>query len=535
LLLLGTSFALALVALAAWFWRERLQALARSGLVVLAARVIGVAIVALYAGKVLYYAIQIGYFDHLQASVAAIGARVVLHGGPTYPDWRAGDAYTLLYGPLLYWINGLAMLGGIGATKLAGVGAWLAGVVVTCSAVRRMGGPATPRMLVLALAIAQLAPMQFLAYWNRAEPYLYLAGALSIFVMLSLNRRPLAAMTAIGVVAGAAAGIKISGVIYALPAALGLLARASGAGEWIRLVLAGGAAGLAALAFPALLDASIVANYPAHLSMLASHHTLARYAAELTVKYGLFLSFAPLFVLVLRRPILARSDHGFAVGIALSLVAATIGGSKIGAGPHHLIPLAPSLLLLTARFASAESKRSAPLPPRNAFALAVLACCVWHIGSAAALLPQALSTWRGDRALLLEKRAEFLDLLSRYPDAEVGVSLDQTYADTFFRPLQVARNGRLHLESGAWMDLRQGGAEEAPVLALIEQCTVRDWLIPQGPPFAIANWYTGIPLFSDEFRRAFGSRYRAVAYGRHYSVWRCDPDAREDDEARRSE
>jgi hypothetical protein len=535
MLLLGTSFGLALIAFAAWIWRERLKALARSGIVVPAARVIGVVIVALYAGKVIYYATQIGYFDHLQASVAAIGSRVVLHGGPTYPDWRSGDVYTLLYGPLLYWVNGLAMLGGMGDTKLVGVAAWLVGVALACSAARKMAGAAAPRMLLLALAIAQLAPMQWLAYWNRAEPYLYLAGALSIRVMLSLSGRPLAAMAAIGAVAGLAAGIKISGFIYAVPAALGLLARAADAGERIRLVLAGGVAGLATLAFPALLDGSIVENYPAHLSMLATNHTFARYAVDLTVKYALFLSFAPLFVLVLRRPILASSDQGFAVGIALSLVAASIGGSKVGAGPHHLIPLAPSLLLLTARFASAETKRPAAIPSRNAFALVVLACCVWHVGSAAALLPQMVSMWRADRTLLLEKQADFLDLLSRYPDAEVGVSTDDAYPDTFFRPLQVAWNGRLHLESGAWMDLQQGGAEEAPVLELIERCTVRDWLIPQGTPFAIANWYTGTPLFSDEFRRTFGSRYRAVAYGRHFSVWRCEPDDREDNEVRRFE
>lgn len=535
MLLLGTSFALALLALAAWIWRERLKALARSGAVVVAARVVGVAIVVLYAGKVIYYTTQIGYFDHLQASVAAIGARVVLHGGPAYPDWRSGDAYTLLYGPLLYWVNGLAMLGGIGATKLAGVGAWLAGVVLTCSSVRKLAGAAAPRGLVLALAIAQLAPMQWLAYWNRAEPYLYLAGALSIRVMLSLSGRPLAAMAAIGVVAGLAAGVKISGFIYAVPAALGLLARASGATERIRLVLAGGVAGLATLAFPALIDGSIVANYTAHLSMIATNQTFARYAVDLTVKYAVYLSFAPLFVFVLRRPILARSDHGFAAGIVLALVAGSIGGSKIGAGPHHLIPLAPALLLLTARFASVASKRPAALPSRNAFALVALACCVWQMWSAATLLPQMVSTWRADRTLMLEKQADFLDLLSRYPDAEVGPSTDDAYPDTFLRPLQVARNGRLHLEAGAWMDLQQGGAEEAPVLELIEKCTVRDWLVPLGPPFSIANWYTGIPLFSDEFRRAFASRYEAVAHGRHYSVWRCEPGDREDNEVRRSE
>lgn len=523
MLLVGTLFALALAAFAIWTWRERLGGLVRSGVVILAARVLGVAVLAFYAGKLIYYSTQIGYFDQIQASVAAIGARVVLHAGPTYPDWRSGDVYIMLYGPLLYWVNGLAMLGGIGGTKLAGVGAWLVGVLLTCSAARKMAGASAPRMLVLALAIAQLAPMQYLAYWNRAEPYLYLIGASSIRAMLCLSGRPLAAMTAIGVVAGAAAGIKITGFIYAVPAALGLLARASGAKERIRLVLAGGSAGLATLALPALLDWSIVENYPSHLSMLAAHHEFARYAAALTVKYALFLAFAPLFLLALRRPILARSDAGFAAGIALSLVAATIGGSKIGAGPHHLIPLAPSLLLLTVRFASAETRKPAAIPSRNAFALTVLACSIWHMGSAAALVPELLSTWRSEKRLLLEKQAEFVALLSAHPDAEVGVSDEPTYPDTFFRPLQVARSGRYHLDIGAWMDLQQAGADEAPLLDLIENCTVREWLIPQGQPFSIPNWYSGLPLFSDEFRRAFTSRYRRVTYGRHYSVWRCAP------------
>jgi hypothetical protein len=523
MLLLGTLFALAFVAFAVWIWRERQKRLARSRIVLVAAYAIGVVILALYGGKLIYYATQIGYFDHLQASVAAIGSRVVLHGGPTYPDWRSGDVYTVLYGPLLYWVNGLAMLGGIGATKLAGVIAFLVGVLLTCGAVRRMAGGTVPGALVLALAVAQLAPMQWLAYWNRAEPYLYLSGALSIGAMVWLRSRPLASMIAIGAVAGTAAGIKISGFLYAVPAALGVVALASGARERIRLVLAGGAAGLATLAFPALLDGSIVENYPSHLSMVAAGHEFARDAVQLTVKYALFLLFAPLFGLVLRRPVLARSDYGFAAGIALALVAAVIGGSKIGAGPHHLIPLAPALLLLTVRFASAEAKKPAAIPSRNAFALVVLVCSVWQLGSAAVLLPELASTWRSDRRLLLEKQFEFLRFLSAYPDAEVGVSNQQTYPDTYFRPLQVARNGRLHLDSGAWMDLQHAGAEEAPLLELIETCAVRDWLIPQGPPFTIANLYSGLPLFSDDFRRAFTRRYEAVAHGRHYSVWRCDP------------
>lgn len=523
MLLVGTLSALVLVAFAAWIWRERLKRLARSRVVVFAAYAFGIAILALYGGKLIYYATQIGYFDHLQASVAAIGSRVVLHGGPTYPDWRSGDVYAVLYGPLLYWVNGLAMLGGIGATKLAGVGAFGIGVLLTCSAVRRMAGGSASFALVLALAVAQLAPMQWLAYWNRAEPYLYLSAAVAIRALLASSSRPLAAMTVIGAVAGLAAGIKISGFIYAVPAALGVLALASGARQRIRLVLAGGAAGLATLAFPALLDGSIVETYPSLLSKIAANHDFARYAVELTVKYGLFLVFAPLFVLVLRRPILARSDHAFAAGIALSLVAATIGGSKIGAGPHHLVPLAPALLLLTTRFASAETRKPAAMPSRNVFALVVLVCSIWHMGSAAALLPELVSTWRADRKLLLEKQSEFLSFLSAYPDAEVGVSTQETYPDTFFRPLQVARNGRLHLDSGAWMDLQQAGAGETPLLDLVETCTVRDWLIPQGPPFVLPNWYSGLPLFSDEFRRLFASRYEAVAHGRHYSVWRCDP------------
>ena len=526
MLLFGTLSALALVLFAGWIWRERLKGLARSRIVLVAAYAIGVVILALYGGKLIYYSTQIGYFDHLQASVAAIGSRVVLHGGPTYPDWRSGDVYAVLYGPLLFWINGLAMLGGIGATKLAGVGAFLVGVLLTCGAVRRMAGGTAPGALVLALAIAQLAPMQWLAYWNRAEPYLYLSGALSIRAMLAFSSRPLAAMAVIGAVAGVAAGIKISGFIYAVPAALGVLALASGARQRIGLVLAGGSAGLATLAFPALLDGSIVENYPAHLSMIAANHDFARYAVELTVKYALFLVFAPLFVIVVRRPVLARSDLGFAAGLVLALVAATIGGSKIGAGPHHLIPLAPALLLLTARFASAEAKKPAAIPSRSAFALVVLVCSIWQLGSAATMLPELVSTWRSDRTLLLEKQSEFTRFLSAYPEAEVGVSDLPTYPDTFFRPLQVARNGRLHLETGAWMDLQQAGAEDAPLLDLIEKCTVRDWLIPLGPPFTIPNWYSGLPLFSDDFRRAFASRYRAVAQGRHFSVWSCEPAAR---------
>jgi hypothetical protein len=115
-----------------------------------------------------------------------------------------------------------------------------------------------------------------------------------------------------------------------------------------------------------------------------------------------------------------------------------------------------------------------------------------------------------------------LAILDTHPDAEVGVAGMKTYGATFIRPLQVMRNSRLHLDVGAWMDLREGGVDEGKALRQVESCAVQAWIIPnREDPFSIHSYYTEQPLFSDGFRAAFLKRYAVSDTGRFYSVWTC--------------
>jgi hypothetical protein len=71
------------------------------------------------------------------------------------------------------------------------------------------------------------------------------------------------------------------------------------------------------------------------------------------------------------------------------------------------------------------------------------------------------------------------------------------------------------------MDLQYAGASETRIVSLLEQCDVRAWILPEGLPFAQSNYYTGLPLLSDDFRRTFFAKYKLIQKGEYYRVWRC--------------
>jgi hypothetical protein len=519
-LVAGNIFVLVLaLALMGQVRREPLRTQLQSAAVVRSAIGVAAFIVLVYAAIIVLYQMHLSYLDHVQPSVAAAGWHILKNHAPAYPDWSAGQAYGMSYGPLLYWINGVAMLvlPMIGP-KLAGGLALIAGFGIVSHLAWKMTNKSAPPILLVAWAVAQVAPLQTYAFWNRGEPFLYLVAALALLVSTASSSAY--AVIGVGLLAGVASGIKIHGLLYLLPAGLLVLARANSFREIMQLALIGAASGLCILVLPGLLDRSVFTWYPRYLTLTANHG----FSRELflgSLNFAISLALPPLLLFLWRRPILGRQDRWFIAGTIFSLIAALVFASKAGAGAHHLLPVVPAMLYLTARIIAAPARRNAGVSLRGVVSLIVLA-----FGLAAALplitmLDQVNYAARGLRPLDIAKRSEFLALLSSYPDAETGVSDNKTYSDSFFRPLQVMHNGKYHLDIAGWMDLQHVGLAETPVLRLIEECVVTDWIMPAGAPFSLTNSYNGRPLFSDHFRSRFAERYTARARGKFYTVWHC--------------
>jgi hypothetical protein len=459
------------------------------------------------------------YGDHLEGLVASI-SWLVVHGRPGYPDWHDGDLYGGIYGPLLFWINGAGLLISptIVATKLVASGALVLGLL-SLGILSNQANPGWPmRLLLVALLVEQLLPYRFTAYWIRSEPFLYLLAALAILAGARL--KPVAAILLVGLLAGLAVDLKIHAMFYMLPVGLLVLARA-GDGRRMAIFVTGAAlAAMAALFVPILADPSTVLLYTHYLALAAGHGFSAPAVVE-NLEIAAALATPSLICFLWRRPMLAKDDVWFLAGLAVATVVVTILGSKNGALPNYLLPLAPSFFYLTVRTLAARpchGPRAGAERGRAATAVGVVFAC--NAGSWL-LMVQTVPKLASYNTVMTGKRAEFLALLAAHPDAETGIGDDASYEDTYFALLQVMRNGMLHIAVPAWMDLREGGISESYALRFVDGCVVPAWILPAGAPFSLITPYTNQPLFSDAFRAAFAQNYRLAEHGASYDVWAC--------------
>ena len=209
----------------AWRFTTTGRAILMSSYVLRFAASVAVVVIASYLLKLASYIIYPNYFDHLQPTVASIGW-LGMHGHTLYPDWATGDVYGLLYGPVLFLVNGLALLvlPTLIASKIPGVFCLIAAFGVTLVALKQRAVSNLTSLLFLSSLVMLFVPFGVFAYWNRAEPFLVFISALALPVAFRL--RPLEVATIIGVLGGLAVGFKLHGFLYLLPAGIVSLARA---------------------------------------------------------------------------------------------------------------------------------------------------------------------------------------------------------------------------------------------------------------------------------------------------------------------
>jgi hypothetical protein len=279
-------------------------------------------------------------------------------------------------------------------------------------------------------------------------------------------------------------------------------------------------AALAAFIAPILADPSVVLLYTRYL-VLAIGHGISGVAVVENLEIAAALTAPVLIVFLWRRPILAKDDLWFLAGLAVATLVVTVLGSKIGALPNYLLPLAPSFFYLTVRTLAAPP-RHAGAPGTQLGLMATIFLIVFACNAGSWLLMvETVSRLASYNAVMTAKRAEFIALITAHPDAETGIGNDASYEDTYFASLQVMGNGMLHIAVPAWMDLHEGGIGESYALRFIEGCAAPAWVLPAGAPFSLVTPYTNQPLFSDAFRAAFAMNYRLADHGASYDVWVC--------------
>lgn len=483
---------------------------------------VGLGVALLWCLTIYEYLIFPGYLDYIQPTVAAV-SWLAVHGHPIWPNWEAGDVYAMLYGPLVYLVTGVFLLidPSIFMSKLPGIGALLGAVVCLWWALGRKKADGITAFLLIAAFLTVFDPRVTLSYASHADTFLILIGALTLPV--AFEWPVLSAAIGVGILAGLGAGFKVHGFLYAVPAALTVVARAKDRREELRFVVAGCGAALAVIVLPFLL-VSQAANADGYLRTLimAAHHGLAMAEFSDELVSAVTLAVPLLVVSYWWRPALGRPERWFLIGLGVAVAATMVFGAKHGAGSRHLWPFYPACFYAMACILGADSCAGDSQKSQNIMAVVVLALLATYAGWQEESY-FVMAFWYNRQDIELAKIADVEDILKDYPDAQFGVSdSDARSRDSFYRVLGVFQGGKLYLDNAAWIDMAAAGIPESVAGRVIENCAVRTWVLPLGEPFAMPTTYaTNRPLFSDKFREEFHSNYRLVQQDDFYQVWGC--------------
>jgi hypothetical protein len=295
--------------------------------------------------------------------------------------------------------------------------------------------------------------------------------------------------------------------------------KAKTAGERIGVALVGLIFATIMLLLPFCLKQSSLAGYIQYLTVSVNQGLSPTLLKE-NLQFAILLVAPAIAIWFWRRPIIDTTNlWGFA-GLCACVAMIVIIGSKHGAGSHHLVPFIP-LSLYAVVAVSGPRATEARENTVIIFVLLLLSYGPAYIlnGRDARYL---YSIAHGER----DKINELQGFLNSYPNSQVGVSDDSHYRDTYYRIIPVLQGRPLHIDFMPWMDLQYVGVPEAAISRFIKQCEIPTWILPLGEPFKKSNFYTDLPLLSDDFRNQFLTNYRMVQRGQFYQVWECRSSAK---------
>src|SRR3974390_576459 len=133
---------------------------------------VSVLLIALYLSMLMAYLLYPSYLDHVEATVASI-AWLGMHGHALYPNWVSDDVYGLVYGPVLYLLQGLFLLIAptITTSKVLGVVSLLIAFCLIFIVIKQKVDSNLTSFLFIASLVMLFAPLGPFAYWTRAEPF----------------------------------------------------------------------------------------------------------------------------------------------------------------------------------------------------------------------------------------------------------------------------------------------------------------------------------------------------------------------------
>jgi len=465
-----------------------------------------------------------GYFDHCEPAVASL-SWMTAAGGPSdvlAPDDAA--RYSFQYGPLVYLTNAVALIllgGSVASSKVMGVVSCTIGLLALYGALRVNLNRND------ALTLTGFTALQFLAfanfsYWNRPDPFLILCSAIALLTLTRLPKKTVPLI--LGTLIGSAFALKIHGPLYVAPIVTAYIARRP---RPLDLVLLAGAAAISAGLTFLMGNASITALVIA--IQAASKHGLSLSYFYWNITYLIPVLLPLLVFALLKRGELRAESQIFVYSTCATLILITIPASKVGAGPHHYLPLIPIIIYafsLALRNGGIRRLFSAECPWREDLITGFLISAVVVSLMSASLSQYRIARYLSGRWPYSEATLELNSIMARYPNQiiQMGYSDDAGYALTMVRPLLSFHGHPLFLDAAPLMDFTAAGSR-LPVRTIdaMRTCKVSVWIIPRpGEPFSMTNNYPPHDLLFDrKLRSAFFESYMLDYSANIYDSWIC--------------
>ena len=366
------------------------------------------------------------YFDHVEALIAAT-SWLTWNGLPTYPSWQHGQGiYGLLYGPVTYEINAISVgiFTSVLGSKIIGVLSIFATVIIEYLTFRKFFLKDNETLKILFLSILLSANAVYPDQINRGDSFILLLSALSIYIVTTFES--LVACAIVGLCAGLAIGMKAHAFLYIAPSAALIVCKAPCTGESLaRRLIVGISCAVMAVFLPFLWPGVRLEAFLQYLLGAAHQPILLGLIIRNLVLCGA-LAMLPIAAYLIRRPKLGHADKALQIATAVCMMLVAVIAGKVGAGPNHIYPFVPVIMVALVRILSAPTSepagRDTDLEGRNILnALLVLTAFSFGMGGVLKnLSPIEIGLSSAYQRATAESN-ELVRIVSKYPDAVMGV------------------------------------------------------------------------------------------------------------------
>lgn len=469
--------------------------------------------------------------DHI--AVQGVNVAALIHRGqPLYHALDAPFRYSLVYGPVGFLLNAAILTacdGSLAAVRAVYVLSTLLAIVLTCRVLRRIAGPSFMRAGALTFAIVVLGSGT-IGLAVRGDALLTLVAALAIGLAHAAagDASRWARAAGVGALFALATGTKLHGGLYVAPA-IALLVLRSGLAPGVLAIMIGAVLTAAPFAHPAI-DAGAFWQWIA----AARSHGISAYLLTSNLGVALFL-LGPLWMSAptLRdEPAPSRGGSRIVLGVlTLAMILVCVVAAKPAAGPYHLLPFVPMVLVAYA-WRARWPWQAVPPAGESSWHLAwPLAGLLFVALAQVPVVPELLDSTPQRAAVDLERLVEELG------DATVqigpGSSTSRAVLLSRLSPRLVWRGQPYWFDLASLSDLSEAGiALPEESRAQIRSCRTQYWLIPRGEqPFDVRSMYPPhARLFDEAFRHGFSQSHARTGQSDFFDVWRCRPPARDVDD-----